>query len=70
MLEITAARAVFFEKVITDIGFFQRSHNIVDGLTMSMIQASLRQVLRTGLLILRPSQWSGHSDLQTSTEVS
>lgn len=41
MLDIAAAREGFCDKTISDIGFVRSNHNIADGLTKSMSQASL-----------------------------
>ena len=57
MLDIAAAREGFKNRVISDIGFVRSSYNIADGLTKSMQQRALQQVLRTGHLNVRPEQW-------------
>jgi len=57
MLDIAAAREGFKSKVISDIGFVRSSNNIADGLTKSMIQAALYQVLSSGRLHVLPEQW-------------
>lgn len=48
MLDIAAAREGFKNGVISDIGFVRSSYNIADGLTKSMQQKALQEVLRTG----------------------
>lgn len=57
MLDIAAAREAFRDKTISDIGFVRSSHNIADGLTKAMSQASIRQVIATGHLSIMPEQW-------------
>ena len=57
MLDIAAAREGFRDKVISDIGFVRSSQNLADGLTKPMAQASLRVVLSTGFLDVKPEQW-------------
>lgn len=57
MLDIAAAKEGFKNKTISDIGFVWSSQNIADGLTKSMGQADLRQVIATGYLNIMPDQW-------------
>ena len=57
MIDIATARKVFRDEVISDIGFIKSSKNLADGLTKSMRQASLREVITTGVLNVRPEQW-------------
>lgn len=57
MIDIAAAREGFCDKVISDIWFVRSSRNLADGLTKSMSQAALRDVLDTGHLEVKPEQW-------------
>lgn len=57
MLEIAAAREGFCHKSISDIGFVRRSRSIADGLTKSVSEAALQNVLKTGRLSAAPEQW-------------
>ncbi|CAN8072966.1 unnamed protein product [Agarophyton chilense] len=57
MLDIAAARQGFKTKAISDIGFVRSSHNVADGLTKTMHQAALKNILRTGSLQIKPEQW-------------
>ena len=57
MLDIAAAREGFRDRIISDIGFVRSSQNLADGLTKSMSQAKLREVLVSGNLQVVPEQW-------------
>eukprot|EP00171_Calliarthron_tuberculosum_P004832 IDg4832t1 len=57
MLDITAAREGFKDKVISDIGFVRSSHNLTYGLTKAMSQASLRDAVSNGHLNVVPEKW-------------
>ena len=57
MIDIAAARNAFKEEVISDIGLFRSADNIADGLTKEMQQASIRSMMVTGKLDVRPVQW-------------
>jgi len=56
-LDIAAAREGFGTKVISDIGFIRSSKNLADGLTKSMSQAALQQVISSGRISIAPEQW-------------
>ncbi len=57
MLDIAAAREGFRDKLISDIGFVSSSKNLADGLTKSMSQSALQEVVSTGFLSVHPEQW-------------
>lgn len=57
MLDIAAAREGFADKTISDIGFVRSSENLADGLTKSMSQGALRDVVATGTFEVHPEQW-------------
>lgn len=57
MLDIAAARTAFKDKVIFDLGCVQRCKNIADGLTKSISQATLRQVMISDRLDMTPDLW-------------
>ena len=57
MLDIAAAREGFRDRVISDIGFVRSSHNLADGLTKPMQQASLQKVLKSGTIDIDVEQW-------------
>ena len=57
MLDIAAAREGFRDKLISDIGFVRSSMNLADGLTKSMNQARLREVITSGHLDISPELW-------------
>ena len=57
MLDIAAAREGFRDHVISDIGFVRSNHNLADGLTKHMSQASLIQAMRSCHVDINPEQW-------------
>ncbi len=50
MLDITAAREVFQEILISKVVFVRSDHNIVDGLTNAMQKKALQNAIFTGEL--------------------
>lgn len=62
MLDIAAAREGFRDKIISDIGFVRSGNNIADGLTKSLSQAVLRDVVTSGHLDVKPEQWIVRSE--------
>lgn len=57
MLDVACAREGFIRHEISDIGFVRTAHNLADGLTKSMRQAFLRDVLDTCRLQPKVEQW-------------
>lgn len=57
ILDIAASREVFRDKFISDIGFVRSCNNFSDGLTKSMIQATLRKVVSFGQIEVKTDQW-------------
>ena len=57
MIDIAAACEGFKDHLISEIGFVRSSSNIADGLTKSISQAALQDVLRTGKYCVRAEQW-------------
>lgn len=57
MIDISAAREEIKNKTISDIGVVRSSHNIADGLTISMAQATLSELIGTRCLIVTSEQW-------------
>ena len=57
MIDIAAAREGFKDHLISDIGIVRSSPNIADGLTKSMSQSALQDVLRTGEYRVHADQW-------------
>ena len=53
MLDVYAARQVYKEQDISNIGFVRSNHYITDGLTKIMNQESLRNVITTGKLSIK-----------------
>lgn len=57
MLDIAAAREGFKSKTISDIGFVRSSYKFAVGLTKSMSQNMLRDVIATGYFQVALEQW-------------
>lgn len=62
MLNISAAREGFRDKLISDVGFVKSSANIANGLTKPICQAVHRHVLTSTFLDVVPKQWSVRSE--------
>lgn len=56
-IDIAAAREVFRDRGISDIGLVRSSHRFGDRLTIQMSQAVLFSVLKSGELSLKSEQW-------------
>lgn len=56
ILDIAAAREVFLDKGISDIGFVRSGKNVSDGLTKSIIQAILRREVFSGQFEVKTDQ--------------
>lgn len=57
MIEISAAREGFQDKVISDIGLDRSNNNLAYEFTKPMCQAAIRETLNTGSLSEVPVQW-------------
>ncbi len=57
MIDISAAREGFKDKVISNIGFVRSQNNIADALTKDMKQKALRDALASGKLEINCEQW-------------
>ena len=57
MLDVYAARQAYKEQHISNIDFVRSNHNIADGLTKTMNQEALRNVITTGELSIKVKQW-------------
>ena len=57
LLDITAAREGFRDKVTSDIGYVRSASNIADRLKKPMQQRSLQDMMLSGRLDVTPEQW-------------
>lgn len=57
MLDVVAARAVFRDRLISDIGFVRRDRNLADGLTKGIFQVSVQHAIATATLHTHPEKW-------------
>ena len=57
MIDIAAAREGFKNKLISDFGFVRTNHMLADGLTKSMSQVALQEVLCTAKYRAKVEQW-------------
>lgn len=57
MLDVAAAREGFKTQDISNIGLVKSEHNVADGLTKEMTQATIRSILQLGMHKPKPVQW-------------